>query len=514
MGKSPDVFKKYMFNKIYSASIHGVNMFKVNVEVDISDGLPNFDMVGLLNSEVKESRERVRTAIKNQGILLPPKRITVNLSPANIRKGGNYFDLPIAVGILKCLGIIYLENLEDTIIVGELSLNGSVNKTNGILSVVHDSKKQGFKRCIVPFENAMEGGVIDGVEVYGVKTLGETIKLINENFTKSPVHTNILELSKTDEENDGVDFADVNGQESVKRAALVAACGMHHILLIGSPGSGKSMIASRISTILPQPDISECLEITKIHSIAGKLQDKSFIFKRPFRAPHHTITKQALIGGGASPKPGEMSLAHRGVLFLDELAEFKRDTIDVLRQPLEREKISISRASGMYQFPAKIMMVAATNPCKCGYYPDRSRCMCSQTQVNNYLGRISGPILDRIDICINTPILKLEDLSGKNTNLDSSYYREMVEKGREIQKYRYRRNDLYNSNLSTREIEKYCKMTPDAKKILDKGFEMFKMSGRAYYKITKVARTIADLAGEDIIQEVHMAEAVGYRLWR
>lgn len=502
-----------MFCKINSASVFGVDMLKVNVEVDISDGLPSFDMVGLLNSEVRESRERVRTAIKNQGIALPPKRITINLSPVDVRKTGNYFDLSIAVGILKCLGIIFPINLEDTLIIGELSLNGKVNSTNGILSIVSDAKGLGFKRCIVPKDNSKEGGIIEGIEVYGVDDLKDAIALINGEFKREAAFSDIKvfyeNASKREEKRD---FKEVYGQEAIKRAAVIAACGMHHLLMIGPPGTGKSMIASRMSTILPKPEISECIEITKIHSVAGKLKEKSFLGERPFRAPHHTITKGAMVGGGKIPEPGEITLAHRGVLFLDELAEFRREAIDALRQPLENKKVIISRTSGVYEFPAGIMLVAATNPCKCGYYPDRNRCNCSEADVKKYFGKISGPILDRIDICVNAPLINPEDIDENSNTLSSKEMLKMVELGRKKQKDRY--GDVrYNSELTVNEINRFCILEESAREMLNNFYKSQNLSMRAYYKIIKVARTIADIDDSEIIMSPHIAEAVNYRMF-
>lgn len=410
-----------MFCKINSASFLGVEMLKINVEVDISDGLPSFDMVGLLNSEVRESRERVRTAIKNQNIILPPKRITINLTPIDVRKTGNYFDLAIAIGILRCLKVVNTRTLEDTLIVGELSLNGDVKKIGGILAIVAKAKELGFKNCIVPKENEEEGAVVSGINVYGVDSLNEAASIINEGFKRKPLHKDISDIYEAGALSEKTfDFAEVYGNEGIKRAAIIAACGNHHLLMVGPPGAGKSMIASRISTILPKPDIKECIEITKIHSIAGKLKEHSFMFNRPYRAPHHTITQSALVGGGVIPKVGEVTLAHNGVLFLDELAEFKPDTIDALREPIENGQIVISRNSGKYVFPAQVMLVAATNPCKCGYYPDRNRCGCSEQQVKNYLHRISGPILDRIDITVNIEPIKIEEIGFKNNNRSSA----------------------------------------------------------------------------------------------
>lgn len=503
-----------MFCKINSASFLGVEMLKINVEVDISDGLPSFDMVGLLNSEVRESRERVRTAIKNQNIILPPKRITINLTPIDVRKTGNYFDLAIAIGILRCLKVINTRTLEDTLIVGELSLNGDVKKIGGILAIVAKAKELGFKNCIVPKENEEEGAVVSGINVYGADSLNEAASIINEGFKRKPLHKDIGDIYEAGALSEKTfDFADVYGNEGIKRAAIIAACGNHHLLMVGPPGAGKSMIASRISTILPKPDIKECIEITKIHSIAGKLKEHSFMFNRPYRAPHHTITQSALVGGGVIPKVGEVTLAHNGVLFLDELAEFKPDTIDALREPIENGQIVISRNSGKYVFPAQVMLVAATNPCKCGYYPDRNRCSCSEQQVKNYLHRISGPILDRIDIAVNIEPIKIEEIGFKNNNRSSADMQKIVEKGRKIQR---ERNPLgkFNSRLTTKEIEAFCFMEKEADRLLKEAYNKLGLSIRAYYKIIRVARTIADIEECEYINKKHMSEAIGYRMVR
>lgn len=357
-----------MYSKVYSAAIRGVSMEIVSVETDVSDGLPSFEMVGLLNSEVKEAKERVRSAIKNTGYLLPPKRITVSLSPADIRKEGSSFDLPIAVGILNSIGLLgrSIEDRkrnEEILIAGELSLSGKVLKMNGVLPMILAAREKGIKNFVVPWENAAEGSIIEDVNVYGVKDLRDTIDFLNGENRKPEGHIDFGEMYRLfyAQNKSEYDFADINGQETVKRAAKIAAAGMHHMLLVGAPGSGKSMIAKRIPGILPRPDMEECMEITKIHSIAGELNDKPVMMSRPFRAPHHTITGRALVGGGINPKPGEITLAHRGVLFLDELAEFKRDTIDALRQPIEDGKVVINRIGGSYEFPAKTMLVAATN---------------------------------------------------------------------------------------------------------------------------------------------------------
>lgn len=503
-----------MYSKVYSAAIQGIAMEIVAVETDVSDGLPSFEMVGLLNSEVKEARERVRSAIKNTGYLLPPKRITVNLSPADIRKEGSSFDLPIAVSILTSLGLVNKKNGGDDkiLIAGELSLSGEILPMNGVLPMVLAAREKGISKFIVPKINAEEGAVVDDVEIYGMSSLRDVISFMNGSEYEKEPYIDFYTMYDNGEEKDGeLDFSDISGQESVKRAAKIAVAGMHHMLLIGTPGSGKSMIAKRIPGILPKPDMEECMEITKIHSIAGELKGTSIKLKRPFRAPHHSVTDKALIGGGTNPKPGEITLAHRGVLFLDELAEFRRETIDSLRQPLETGEVIINRLNGTYVFPAAIMLVAATNPCKCGYYPDRNRCSCSEVQVKNYLGKISGPILDRIDISVITPTVMVDDLS-KKTGETSEEIRVAIEKVRKIQEDRFFEEKFrFNSEIPPAKLDVYCKMTDKAKNVMNRAYKAYGLSVRSYHKLIRVARTIADLDDAYYIEEKHIAEALGYR---
>lgn len=503
-----------MYSKVYSAAIRGIEMEIVAVETDVSDGLPSFEMVGLLNSEVKEARERVRSAIKNTGYLLPPKRITVNLSPADIRKEGSSFDLPIAISILTSLGLVnkkVCEN-EKILIAGELSLSGKVLSMNGVLPMILAAREKGIRKFLVPKENAKEGAVVKDVEIYGMATLRDVINFLNGyEYDKEPYIDFYSMLVGDEGKSEELDFSDISGQESVKRAAKIAVAGMHHLLMIGTPGSGKSMIAKRIPGILPKPDMEECMEITKIHSIAGELKDTNIRLHRPFRAPHHSVTDKALVGGGNNPKPGEITLAHRGVLFLDELAEFRRETIDSLRQPLETGEVVINRLSGTYVFPASIMLVAATNPCKCGYYPDRNRCYCTEIQVKNYLGKISGPILDRIDICVTTPTVLVEDL-GKKSGESSKDIRTHIDKARKLQEERYKEEKFrFNSEIPSAKLEVYCKMSDKAKRTMEKAYKTYGLSVRSYHKLIRVARTIADLEGSSNIEERHIAEALGYR---
>lgn len=502
-----------MFSQINSCGLMGMDGFEVFVQTDISNGIPIFEIVGLPDATVKEAKERVRAAIKNTGFLFPSKRVVINLAPASQKKGGSGYDLPITVSVLSATEQLHLENAEDTIFLGELSLDGTINSIDGVLPMVIFAYKNGYKKAFVPADNANEAAVIDGIEIYPVRSLKELCDHFNGTAPIVPHSINVTEYFANNPET-LLDFSDVKGQENVKRALEIAAAGNHNVLLIGSPGTGKTMLAQRMPGILPDLTFDESLEVTKIHSIAGILpKNLPLITNRPFRSPHHTVSAAGLSGGGTVPKPGELSLAHNGILFLDELPEFRRDVLEILRQPLEDGNVTISRVNATLTYPCNIMLIASMNPCKCGYLGDtRRQCTCTPAQVNNYRGKISGPLLDRIDIQVEVSSVDYDDLSETKKGESSKSIKERINRTRKIQLERYKDLNIYsNSQLSAGLLEKYCPLGEQENTILKAAFDNLGLSARAHSRILKVARTIADLDASDDIKATHIAEAIQYR---
>lgn len=500
-----------MYSCIKTCTLQGLDGYIIDVETDLSRSIPKFSIVGLPDTAIKESAERVRAAIKNSNYDFPMIRITINLSPANLKKDGTQMDLPIAVSILSASGQIQSKEIDDYIILGELSLDGGINGVDGALPMIISLRESGYRKVIVPYENRKECAVIEDMEIYPMKHLTEVVDYFNGDLiVERQVHE---PYTGNTERQYSVDFSEMKGQDNLKRALEISAAGSHNLLMIGSPGCGKSMAAKRLPTILPRLTFEEAVEVTKIYSVSGLLPNADLVRERPFRSPHHTSSAVSLIGGGRIPKPGEISLAHNGVLYLDELPEFSRHVLEVLRQPMEDNIIHIARANASLTYPAKFMLIASMNPCKCGYYGHPTQeCTCSVHSINQYLSKISHPLLDRIDLHVDLSPVNYEDISEQREEEKSETIRKRVEAAREIQLERFKDYPYFaNSDMSERDIKHFCKLSDPCEQMMKLAFKKYNFSGRSYHKILKVARTIADLAGEEDILREHLLEAIRYR---
>lgn len=500
-----------MYSIVHTAMIHGIDSCPIEVETDISDGMPVFEMVGYLSSEVREARDRVRTALKNCGYHLPVKRITVNLFPGNIRKSGSGFDVPVAVSLLAAMGQIPQEALEDVFVTGELSLDGSIHGIPGVLPMVLAAKEAGASCVILPADNRKEGALVPDMKVVPVHHIHEIISFLQDGVVPEMESQPQKEVLIRQEA--AYDFSEINGQKLLKRACEVAVSGMHNLLMVGPPGAGKTMVARCIPSILPEMTPEEQMKLSKIYSVCGKFGERDRLMNvRPFRSPHHTITVAGLVGGGARPMPGEISLAHGGVLFLDELTEFRKSTIEVLRQPLEDRKVQIARNSGTVTYPSDFVLVAAMNPCNCGYFPDMSRCRCTPASISRYMGKLSQPMMDRMDVCVEAPVVGYRELVGKEKNETSEQIRKRVERVHMVQKERFAHTQIaFNSRIPPKEIESYCALGTKEQRFMEQMYEKLELTARSYHKLLRVARTIADMAGSKDIGLIHLQEAVCYR---